>query len=407
MGGQVGDRGLLHVPGHDWTEVGQLRVIDTQKRGDVFIHRAELVQGRAPEPGEAVRISVDADRRKLIQGHHTVTHLLHWALHEVVSRDASQKGSYVGPDKLTFDFSSAPLTVEQKRGVEKLVNERIAENAPVSWTEIPFIEAKQRKDIIQFFGEKYGDTVRVLQIGGAARALNGYSMELCGGTHVRSTGEIGPFRIVKEEAIAAGTRRIEAVAGEAARVWAKQEAARQQEKFDALARRKPDIATLPAFETESDAVEMLQQIDARAAHLERVDANVREWEKRTAKATEAELKSRAAQIANELVHTRAERGFCVAQVPDADGKLLQGIAEALKTRIAGPIFLVGTRDASVALVVHVPKQLTAKFQADKLIQQIAPMIGGKGGGRPENAQGAGKDASKIAEALAKARELLS
>src|SRR5213082_3788750 len=104
MGGQVGDRGLLHVPGHDRTEVGQLRVTDTQRRGDVFVHRAKLMEGRAPEPGEAVRISVDADRRKLIQGHHTVTHLLHWALHDVVSRDASQKGSYVGPDKLTFDF---------------------------------------------------------------------------------------------------------------------------------------------------------------------------------------------------------------------------------------------------------------------------------------------------------------
>ena len=252
MGGQVGDHGLLHVPGHDWTEVGQLRVIDTQKRGDVFVHRATLVKGRAPEPGEAVRISVDADRRKLIQGHHTVTHLLHWALHEVVSRDASQKGSYVGPDKLTFDFSSAPLTQQQKRDVEKLVNEKIDENAPVSWTEIPFAEAKQRKDIIQFFGEKYGDTVRVLQIGGAPHALNGYSMELCGGTHVRSTGEIGPFRIVKEEAIAAGTRRIEAVAGDAARAWAKEEAARQQEKFETLARKKPDIAALPVFENDAD-----------------------------------------------------------------------------------------------------------------------------------------------------------
>src|SRR5438045_1993217 len=152
MGWQVGDRGLLHVPGLDWTEVGQLRVIDTQKRGDVFVHRAMVVEGRAPEPGEAVRISVDADRRKLIQGHHTVTHLLHWALHAVVSRDASQKGSYVGPDKLTFDFSSAPLTQEQKRNLEKLVHEKIAENAPVSWTEIPYAEAKQRKDIVQFFG---------------------------------------------------------------------------------------------------------------------------------------------------------------------------------------------------------------------------------------------------------------
>src|SRR5436190_18901898 len=192
MGGQVGDRGLLHVPGHDRTEIGQLRVIDTQKRGDVFVHRTALVEGRAPEPGEAVRVSVDADRRRAVQGHHTVTHLLHWALHEVVSHDASQKGSYVGPDKLTFDFSSAPLTKQQVRDVEKLVNEKIAENAPVSWTEIPYAEAKQRTDIIQFFGEKYGDTVRVLQIGGAPRALNGYSMELCGGTHVRSTDEIGP-----------------------------------------------------------------------------------------------------------------------------------------------------------------------------------------------------------------------
>jgi alanyl-tRNA synthetase len=406
MGGQVGDRGLLHVPGHDWTEVGQLRVIDTQKRGDVFVHRAELVQGRPPEPGEAVRISVDADRRKLIQGHHTVTHLLHWALHEVVSRDASQKGSYVGPDKLTFDFSSAPLTAEQKRGVEKLVNEKIAENAPVSWIEIPFDEAKQRKDIIQFFGEKYGDTVRVLQIGGAPRALNGYSMELCGGTHVKATGEIGPFRIVKEEAIAAGIRRIEAVVGEAARAWAKHEAARQQEKFDALARRKPDIATLPVFETEAGAAQMLKQIDARAAHLERVDADVREWEKKTAKSAEAELKSRAAHIANELTQSHAGQNFCVSVVPDADGKLLQGVAEVLKTKINGPIFLVGTRDAQVALVAYVPKQLTAKFQANKLIQQIAPIVGGKGGGRPESAQGAGKDASKVGEAVARARELL-
>src|SRR5207247_11381807 len=190
MGGQVGDRGLLHVPGHDRTEVGQLRVIDTQKRGDVFIHRAALMEGRAPEPGEAVRISVDADRRKLIQGHHTVTHLLHWALHEVVSKDAAQKGSYVGPDKLTFDFNSGPLTQRQIADIEKLVNERILENAAVSWTEVSYAAVKTRKDVLQFFGEKYGDNVRVVQIGGMAGELNGYSMELCGGTHTRATGEI-------------------------------------------------------------------------------------------------------------------------------------------------------------------------------------------------------------------------
>jgi alanyl-tRNA synthetase len=407
MGGQVGDRGLLHVPGHDWTEVGQLRVIDTQKRGDVFVHRAELVEGRAPEPGEAVRVSVDADRRKLIQGHHTVTHLLHWALHEVVSRDASQKGSYVGPDKLTFDFSSAPLTPEQKRDVEKLVNEKIGENAPVSWREIPFAEAKQRKDIIQFFGEKYGDTVRVLQIGGAPRVLNGYSMELCGGTHVRSTGEIGPFRIVREEAIAAGTRRIEAVAGDAARAWAKEEAARQQEKFEALARKKPDIPALPAFETKAYTAEVLKQIDARAAHLEKVDSEVREWEKKTAKAAEAELNSRAGQIANELAASHAGKDFCVSAVPNADGKLLQAVADALKSKFSGPIFLASAKDGNVALIAAVPKELTSKFQANKIIQQIAPIVGGKGGGRPDNARGAGKDTSKIAEALEHARALIA
>jgi alanyl-tRNA synthetase len=407
MGGQVGDRGLLHVPGHDRTEIGQLRVIDTQKRGNVFVHRAALLEGRAPEPGEAVRISVDADRRNLIEGHHTVTHLLHWALHEVVSRDASQKGSYVGPDKLTFDFSSAPLTKQQVRDVAKLVNEKIAENAPVSWTEIPFAEAKERKDIIQFFGEKYGDTVRVLQIGGAPKALNGYSMELCGGTHVRSTSEIGPFRIVKEEAIAAGVRRIEAVAGDAARAWAKHEAARQQEKFEALARKKPDIAALPAFENDATTTKMLRQIDARAAHLEKVEVEVRDWEKQSAKTAEAELRSRAAQVANQLAASHGRKDFCVAEVQNGDGKLLQAVADALKSKFNGPIFLVGAANESVALVASVPKEMSARLQANKLIQEIAPIVGGKGGGRPENAQGAGKDASKIPEALAKARELLS
>jgi alanyl-tRNA synthetase len=407
MGGQVGDHGLLHVPGHDRTEVGQLRVIDTQKYGDIVIHRAALVEGRAPEPGEAVRISVDADRRRAIQGHHTVTHLLHWALHKVVSRDASQKGSYVGPDKLTFDFSSAPLTKQQVRVVEKLVNEKIIENAPVSWTEIPYADAKQRTDIIQFFGEKYGDRVRVLQIGGTPRALNGYSMELCGGTHVTSTGEIGPFRILKEEAIAAGIRRIEAVAGDAARNWAKQEAARQQEKFEALVRKKPDIPPLPVFKNDATTSEMLQQIDARAADLEKVEVEVRDLEKQSAKTAEAELRSRAAQVANELAASHGGKDFCVAEVPNGDGKLLQAVADALKSKFNGPIFLVGAANGSVALVASVPKEMSARVQANKLIQQIAPIVGGKGGGRPQNAQGAGKDASKIAEALAKARELLS
>ncbi len=247
MGGQVGDQGLLHVPGHDRTEVGQLRVKDTQKRGDVFVHRAVLTQGRAPEPGEAVRVSVDADRRNAIQRHHTVTHLLHWALHQLVSKDAVQKGSYVGPEKLTFDFSSAPLTKSQVCEVEALVNERIVQRAPVSWREIPYAEAKQHADIMQFFGDKYGDRVRVVQIGGTPNELNGYSMELCGGTHVRTTGDIKYFHILSEGAIAAGIRRIEAIAGDVIGEWAQREAIQQGKKFQGLQKKKHNLQAEPGL----------------------------------------------------------------------------------------------------------------------------------------------------------------
>ena len=170
----------------------------------------------APAVGASVNLSVDVARRQAIQRHHTVTHLLHWALHEVVSREASQKGSSVSPDKLTFDFNAGALTAGQVADIERLVNERILENAGVSWTEVPHADVKGRADVMQFFGDKYGDVVRVVQIGGSPARLDGYSMELCGGTHTRATGEIGLFRILAESAIAAGVRRIEAVAGLAA-----------------------------------------------------------------------------------------------------------------------------------------------------------------------------------------------
>ena len=162
----------------------------------------------------------------------------------------------------------------------------------------------------QFFGDKYGDVVRVVQIGGEPEQLNGYSMELCGGTHVRATGDIGSFRIVREEAIAAGIRRIEAVAGDAARDWAKQEAGRQQEKFEALARKKEGIAALPAFADDAETSAMLEQIDARSAHLEKLESEVHEWEKQHAKASEADLRSRAGIIANELAAAHAGEKSC-------------------------------------------------------------------------------------------------
>jgi alanyl-tRNA synthetase len=403
-GGQVGDTGELR-----FIEDGKVvRVVNTLKENNTFYLKLGDVEGFDWSPEAPLHLRVDAPRRHAIQGHHTVTHLLHWALHEIVNRNATQKGSYVGPDKLTFDFSSAALTKQQVRDVERLVNEKIAENAPVYYVPgVPYSEAKKRSDIQQFFGEKYGDTVRVLQIGGTPRALDGYSMELCGGTHVRSTGEIGPFRIVKEEAIAAGIRRIEAVAGDAAGAWAKEEAARQQGKFEVLARKKSDIATLPAFEAKADTSEMVKQLDARAAHLEKLESEVREWEKKSSKTAESELKNQAARIANELASSHSEKNFCVAEVPRADGKLLQAVVDRLKSKFKGPVFLAGSKEGNVALIAAVPKELTSNFQANKIMQQIAPIVDGKGGGRPDIAQGAGKDASKIDIALAEAKKLLS
>ncbi|HMJ05511.1 MAG TPA: alanine--tRNA ligase-related protein, partial [Chthoniobacterales bacterium] len=255
MGGQVGDRGVIESDGRQWS------IANTQKAGNTFVH---LLDGEdAPVPGEHVTVRVDATRRRAIERHHSVTHLLHWALHESVSREAVQKGSYVGPEKLTFDFSSAALTPEQVREVERLVNERIAANANVSWREIPYAEAKQRADIQQFFGDKYGDVVRVVQIGGRPNELNGYSMELCGGTHVRTTGDIGWFKIVSESAIAAGIRRIEAVAGAEVLRWAENEAARQQEKFELLSKKKTGLAALSAFAMNENAA-AVQSIETRA-----------------------------------------------------------------------------------------------------------------------------------------------
>src|SRR5262249_43312047 len=282
------------------------------------------------------------------------------------------------------------------REFEQLVNEKISENAPVSWTEIPYAEAKQRSDIMQFFGDKYGDQVRVVQIGGQPNELDGYSMELCGGTHVRSTNEIGSFRILWESAIAAGIRRIEAIAGNAVGEWARATAAAQEEKFSALRKRKPDLAALSSFNSETTAV-MTKSIDDRNAQLEQLEQEVRAFEKKHAKDAGAELQKRAATIARELLDAHRDQTAVVAEVGGADGALLQGVADAMKTVFSGPIFLAGKSDSRVDLVAVVPSSLTNKFQAGALIQKIAPIVGGKGGGRPENARGAGNDASRISE----------
>jgi alanyl-tRNA synthetase len=379
MGGQVGDTGEI-VVAPDGSP--PLRVTNTQKSGNTWLH---FVDGEnVPAIGDEVLLRVDQPRRNAIQRHHTVTHLLHWALHEVVSKDASQKGSFVGPDKLTFDFNSAPLTPPQVADIEKLVNERILENAGVSWTEVPFAEVKNRRDVMQFFGDKYGDTVRVVQIGGHAGKMDGYSMELCGGTHTRATGEIGLFRVVGESAIAAGVRRIEAIAG------------------------------LEAYRKAADEVTLIKSIAGKVNspihELEKKIESLLAQQKKLEKEVQIAMLRNASNAASELL----ERMQTVNGIPlithnlgDADGEFLQATADALKGRFNGVVVLGGCGNKAVTLVATVSPDFVAKVQAGKVIQAIAPIVGGKGGGKPDNARGGGKDASKLDEALAKAKDLLT
>ncbi len=382
MGGQVGDTGELRHGDKFW------QIVNTQKSGNTYLHFVEAKPAAdeaavLPAVGAGVTISVDLERRAAIQRHHTVTHLLHWALHEVVSQEATQKGSFVGPDKLTFDFNSAALTPAQIADIEQLVNERIVENAGVSWTEVLYNDVKSRKDVMHLFGEKYGDTVRVVQIGGRPQQLDGYSMELCGGTHTRATGEIGLFRIVGENAIAAGVRRIEAVAGLTA--------------YDVMRRDRELIKTV-AGKINSPMHELEKKIEALLAQQKKLEKEIKTAMQRNASNAASELLGRA-QTVNEIP-------FIAHNLGTAEGDFLQAIADALKGRFKGVVVLGGYGENAVSLVATVAPEFTAKVQAGKIIQRIAPLVGGKGGGKPDHARGGGKDASQLDAALAQAKSLL-
>jgi alanine--tRNA ligase len=368
MGGQVGDTGLVHVPGHDWSEVGRLTVLDTQKQGDLHVHVAKVANGRAPEVGEAVRLAVDAGRRANIQRHHTVTHIFHWALHEVVSKDARQRGSLVAPDRLRFDFNHPEkLTDQQLADIERLVNDHINRNETVNWFEVPYADIRSNPDVMQFFGDKYGDTVRVVQIGGHAGRLDGFSMELCGGTHTKSTGEIGLFKITKESAIAAGIRRIEAVCGTFA------------EQF------------------------LAQQRDLEQAEAEKAVA--REREKEQAKQRQAEMQSRAPELAAQLL-TQGNR--IIGNLGDANADLLRAVVDAIKPRLAsGAVVLGGASEGKVALICYVTADLIKQGkQAGKVVGELAKLCGGGGGGKPDLAQAGGRQPENLDKALARAKELI-
>ena len=239
----------------------------------------------------------------MIEAHHTATHLLHWALHEVVSKEVSQKGSYVGPDRLRFDFNSNPVSTKQLREIEELVNNRIVVNDTVSWIEVPYGEVKSRTDIMQFFGEKYGAEVRVVQIGGNAGRLDGYSMELCGGTHVLRTGQLGLFKIVSEGAISAGVRRVEALTG------------------------------LVAFR------HLQEQLDQRTAKIEELNRELVELKKAIEKERTLVLQREAEQIVGKL---SVDKRAIVEVIEGATGDQLQLVANLLKAKkFAGVAILFG------------------------------------------------------------------
>jgi alanyl-tRNA synthetase len=372
MGGQVGDAGQLILGANTFP------ISATTKVGNTWLHFLEGEE--TPAVDATVRLVVDAPRRHAIERHHTVTHILHWALHEVVSKDATQKGSSVTPDKLTFDFNSAALTPQQLSDIERLVNERIVANDPVSWSEVPYVEAKANNGIMALFGEKYGDLVRVVQIGGQPHELDGWSMELCGGTHTRGTGEIGLFRLVGESAVAAGVRRIEAIAG---------------------------LEAYNAARADADLIKLLcGKVSAQgAADLEKKLDTLLAQQKELEKALKAAQQREASGRAKELLAT-ASNNSIIVNLGDVDADYAVAVSDALKGTFNGIVVLATTGGGNVALIASVAKDHQAKVQAGKIIQTIAPIVGGKGGGKPDFARGGGKDVSKVDAALAEARKLI-
>ncbi len=376
MGGQVGDQGELMIDGTIYP------IVDTQKKGDLWLHFIEST--KAPMLHNKGLLRINMTRRAAVARHHTATHLLHHALHKLVSPEISQKGSFVGSDKLTFDFNSAPLTEEQLQKIEYFINEEILRNFAVSWAEFPYSEIKERSDIMQFFGDKYGDRVRVVQIGGIPGALDGFSMELCGGTHVKATGEVGSFRIVSEGAIAAGVRRIEAVVGLASHTHSLQETK--------LLRSLATQLQTPTAELEKKISSLL----SRTANLEKTISSIQE--------------AQAASIAKELLTKQQllnEVLFILEKVSECDAAQLQRIITHLHKNFSGIVVLAGSSGETVSLSAFVAEPLRKQFPAGKLIQAIAPHVDGKGGGSADMARGGGKNPAGIETALAEARIFIS
>ncbi|CAI06658.1 alanine--tRNA ligase [Aromatoleum aromaticum] len=363
-GGQVGDRGELRG------SAGIFEVEDTQKiQAAVYGHHGVVKTGRLAV-GQELGARVDGEARASTQRNHSVTHLMHKALREVLGAHVQQKGSQVDPDKTRFDFAhTAPLSPEEIREVEDLVNAEILANVATE-ARVMSIDDAQKSGAMMLFGEKYGDEVRVLAIGS--------SKELCGGTHVARTGDIGLFKIVSEGGVAAGVRRIEAVTGANALRYA-QEQERRVQGISALLKVQPD------------------EVAERIAGI--LD-NVRALEKELAR-----MKSRlAASQGDELVAQAVEvRGAKVlaAMLEGADVATLRETLDKLKDKLkSAVIVLAAVADGRVSLIAGVTSDLTAKLKAGELVNMVAQQVGGKGGGRPDMAQAGGTDPAHLPAALA-------
>jgi alanyl-tRNA synthetase len=364
MGGQVSDTGeLISADG------SSLRIDGVLRQGRTLYLK---VPGNWPLaiPAE-VMLKVDSPRRRMIESNHTATHLLHWALHEVISPEVSQKGSYVGPDRLRFDFSSAPLGPEQLQEIEQLVNGRVIANDLVSWIELPYGEVRTRPDIMQFFGEKYGATVRVVQIGGKAGRLDGYSMELCGGTHVLRTGQIGLLKVISEGAISAGVRRIEALTG------------------------------LTAYN------HLIKQLRQKEVAIDELNQQLVEARKALEKERASQLQRQADHELATHLQSAYQAGKIVHIFDDFPPNFLQAFLDVLKVRRfdgVAVLFNKASNQVQVAAYVHPSK--ARGLHAGKVVQELTRIMGGKGGGRPDFAQGVGKDVSKLDEARSQAMTLV-
>ncbi len=365
-GGQVGDSGRL-----EW-ESGAFEVTDTRKEGDNYLHIGKVLEGML-ESGQAVTAKVDADSRHATALNHSATHLLHAALRQVLGEHVAQKGSEVNGKRLRFDFAhfEAP-TQAQLREVERLVNAQIRTNTPVT-TEVTDMETARKRGAMALFGEKYGDTVRVLTMGADA-----FSVELCGGTHAARTGDIGSFVIVAEGGVAAGVRRIEALTGAGADAW--REASDQCLK---------DLAGMlkSAKDGVLDKVRMLQD---RNRLLER---ELDQLKSKLASAAGGDLADKAVVVKG--VKIVAEH------LPGTDRKALLEMVDQLKNKLGAAVVLLATEeDGKVVLIAGVSKALTDRLRAGDLMREASAAVGGKGGGRPDMAQGGGVDVANVSAALA-------